>query len=126
LDNNDNKDLQWDLRQGYEQIAREHLVDIAMARKADRYSVYYKNCIDLKRVTLHKWKKKEESLQAFQQLINKAATIARKHPAAWLGQIKEPNACAEIDQILGELEEFLYQKMEEANMFGSNKKIPGL
>lgn len=120
------QDLSYDLRQIYAKIVGEHLFDVAQTRKNNRYADYYKSLHDLYIVTYHKFKDKQTSQTKYAELRNKAATIARQYEQAWIGRSNDAQACAEIQESLNTIEMFLYLKMEEANIFGSNKKIPGL
>ena len=133
------KDLPYDLRQIYAvDLVGEHLKDIARARKADNYSLYFKCLKDLwvimrhklknKKITISENNEKKEITKAeyFTNLMNGAAAIARKYPNDFTGSNKDPQACAEIEESLNNIEMFLYDEIEEANMFGSSKRIPGL
>lgn len=134
------KDLPYDLRQVYGvDLVGEHLKDIARARKADAYSSYYKCLKDLfiivrhkiieKKVKIKDDKGKEKTISCtehFNNLVNAAVLAANKYPNVWVGADKNPSGCAEIELPLNDMEMFLYEKMEEANMFGSSKYIQGL
>lgn len=132
-------DLAYDLRQKYAQIVGEHLEDISQARKADNYSVYYKTLKDLFVIVKHKIDKKKidyidpkgqkkEILQIeyFEILNSNAVLIANKYPRTWLGLDKKPEACSLIEEALNQMEMFLYDKIDEAKMFGGGNYTPGL
>lgn len=133
-------ELAYDLRQTYAKIVGEHLDDISKARKADNYHIYYKTLKDLFIIVKHKFKSKkvkfidEETkketekteLEIFNELVNKAVTTANKYPQTWLGKNKIPLECAEIEQTLNAIEMFLYEKIDDAKMFGGGSHIPGL
>lgn len=133
------KDVPYDLRQIYAvDLVGEHLKDIARARKADNYSLYFKCLKDLWIIMKHKLKKKKIKVsennetkeitkaEYFTKLMENAAGIARQHPNDFAGSNKDPEACAQIEKSLNDIEMFLYDEIEDANMFGSSKKIPGL
>lgn len=123
------KELPYDLRQVYAvEIVGEHLKDVARSRKTDNYSVYFKCLKDLWIVIQHKIKSinKEKAKKDYEYLMNKAVKAANSHPNEFLGVSKEPIGCAEIEQAFNNIEIFLYDKVEEANLFGSSKRIPGL
>lgn len=119
------QDLAYDLRQIYAKIVGEHLEDIALARKADNYNMYFKALEDLHVIVKHKFKHESDE-EDYKKLVNKAAEVANKHSNIWLGNAKDPSACAMIEESLREIEMFLYSKIDAANMFGSNKRIEGL
>lgn len=132
-------ELAYDLRQTYAKIVGDHLEDIAQARKADNYSIYYKTLRDLFVIVKHKIKDKkikirdkegkEEEVtetELFNRLLSEAAKIANQHPQEWLGRSKNPEACAKIEEVLNALEMYLYKQIDEAKMFGSHSNIPGL
>lgn len=133
-------DLAYDLRQIYAKIVGEHLEDIAQARKADNYSIYFKTLKDLFIIVKHKFKAKKikvrdpetkkevekTELEYYNDLVNYAVSIANKHSQTWLGQNKDPLACAEIETALNAIEMFLYEKIDDAKMFGGSSHIPGL
>lgn len=129
-------DLAYDLRQTYAKIVGEHLQDISLARKCDRYSIYYKALRDLFIIVKHKVKKKKikdpetgkekTELEVYDSLIKNAVKLANDNRNEWLGVSKEPKACAEIEAALNDIEMFLYEKIDDAKMFGSSGSIPGL
>lgn len=125
-------DLAYDLRQTYAKIVGDHLEDIAEARKANQYHIYYKCLNDLYIVTKHNFSKKDDEdkktddQDKYSELLKEVVAIANKYPNEWLGEGSEAKACAEIEAALNKIEIFLYQKLHKANMFGSNKKLEGL
>lgn len=125
-------EMAYDLRQTYAKIVGDHLEDIAQARKADNYAIYYKTLRDLKVIVKHKFKKKTVDGETvddeanFNKLVTKAVTLANLHPQVWLKQKKDPIPCAQIEEALNEIEMFLYDKIEGAGMFGGSKITPGL
>lgn len=133
-------ELAYDLRQIYAKIVGEHLEDIAQARKADNYSVYYKTLKDLFIIVKHKFKEKKikiydpekkkeiekTQLEYYNDLISEAVNLANSNPQTWLGKNKDPEACAKIEQALNAIEMFLYEKIDDAKMFGGSSNIPGL
>jgi len=132
----ENTELAYDLRQMYAKIVGEHLEDIAKARKADNYSVYFKTLKDLHVIVFHKFKTKKQvdpitkekidDVDTYNKLLKAAVEVANKYSREWLGQSKGPVGCNLIEDALNNIEMFLYQKIDDANMFGSNKRIEGL
>lgn len=121
-------EMAYDLRQTYAKIVGDHLEDIAQARKADKYSIYYKSLMDLRIIVNHKFKKNKEldDKKEFKELVQEAVKLANQYPNEWLGKSKDPTACSMIEQALNDIEMFLYSKIDDAGMFGGNKKISGL
>ena len=125
-------EMAYDLRQTYAKIVGDHLEDIAQARKADNYAIYYKTLRDLKVVVKHKFKKTKvdgkvvDDEKTFDEMVKKAVGLANEHPQVWLKQKKDPIPCSQIEEALNQIEMFLYSKIEAAGMFGGNKQIQGL
>lgn len=133
-------ELAYDLRQIYAKIVGEHLEDITQARKADNYSVYYKTLKDLFIVVRHKFKDKKvkvldpitnkeiekSEMDVYNDLINNIVLLATKYPQTFLGKNKDPDACAKLERALNAIEMFLYQRIEDAKMFGGSQHTPGL
>lgn len=120
------QDLAYDLRQFYAKIVGQHLEDAAEARKQDKYDIWYKSLEDLHIVVKHRFKKKDDDENEYKNLVTTAVNLANKYPSVWLGQYKDPTACAEIFKALAEIEMYLYEKMDLNNMFGSQRTIQGL
>jgi len=135
-ESNFNQDLAYDLRMIYAKIVGEHLEDIARARKANNFSVYYETLNDLFVIVRHKIKNKKvededtekeiKEIDLYYKLLKEATELANKHSFVWVGKDNDPQACAEIKQALNKIEMFLYNQIDKANMFGSSSKIPGL
>lgn len=123
------KDVPYDLRQVFAvELVGEHLKDIARARKADNYSAYFKCLKDLWIIIRHKIKTSnvKQATTDYNTKMNAAVEKANKYPNEFIGQTKDPTGCAAIETALNDVEMFLYKQIEDANMFGSSKKIPGL
>lgn len=123
---NNNQDLAYDLRQYYAKIVGEHLESIANARRNNNYDQYYKSLDDLHTIIRHKFKNTTKDEEEYQTLKTKVLKIANENKSAWFGTSIKQESCSIIDSTLKDIEMFLYDKMEKANMFGSNKKISGL
>jgi len=119
--------LAYDLRVIYAKIVGEHLEDVAEARRADNYSAYYNSLKDLFTIIRHKFKKPKEDMPKYKELIKEAITIANKYPDAFLGKVgNDSQEAAEVEDSLRAIEMFLYDKMNDANMFGSKRETEGL
>lgn len=123
-----NEDLAFDLRIFYAKIAGSHLEDIAIARKQQKYWLYFRALNDLFVIVKHKFKakSKDESLKEYKKLMGEVVILSNKYKNEFLGKIKTGNGCAELEKALNEVEMFLYEKMSDGNLFGSQRKIPGL
>ena len=134
------KELSYDLRQIYAvEILGEHLKDIARARKSNNFPIYFECLKDVWIVTQHKIKKKKIKVtgkdgkekemtnrERFDELMKNVALLANEHKNEWLRQGNKAEAIAALSKALNEVEMFLYDKIEEAKMFGSQRDIPGL
>lgn len=109
-------ELAYDLRQIYAKLVGDHLNDIASARKADNYSVYFKSLKDLYIIVQHKFS--DDDRKEYKVLMTKASGIANKYSMEFTGEVKDPKNCAMIEEVLNEIEMFLYKKTDEANIFG--------
>lgn len=118
-------DLAFDLRQIYAKIVGEHLLDITEARKADNYFIWYKALEDLHTVVRHKFKS-EKDQEEYNTLRKNITKLANQYKGPWLNTSKDPVARSLIEEELRKLEQFLYDKMAKAKMFGDGGKIPGL
>lgn len=121
------KDVPYDLRQVYAiEILGEHLKDIARARKIDSFSMYYKCLKDVFIVVQHKFKKKEEAKKKYKEKMEAVAKLANKNTEVWLRKSNDQDKYSEIEAALNDVEMYLYDKIEEAKIFGAAKGIPGL
>ena len=123
----DSKDPVYDLRQVYAvELVGEALKDIARARKANNFYMYYECLNDLFIIIRHKFKDKATSLPKYVTLNNLAIVQANQYPNEWLNRSKSPDGCSAIKTVLNDVEMFLYEQMEKSSLFGSNKYIAGL
>lgn len=118
-------DLAFDLRQIYAKLVGEHLIDVAEARKADNYYIWYKALEDLHTIVKHKFKSEKDE-EEYIKLKTSITTLANQYKGAWLNTSKDPVARNLIEEALRLLEQHLYDKMAKAKMFGDGGKIPGL
>lgn len=120
------QDLAYDLRQSYAKIVGEHMQDVADARKSDDFYAYYKNIEDLHTIVRHKFKDIKKDEEAYHELVKKFITVANQHKEVWQKTSKDAQGHANIEQALRNIEMFLYEKMNEAKMFGQSGHIAGL
>ena len=126
LTGNNSTELAYDLRQIYAKIVGEHLLDVAEARKADNYYIWYKALEDLHTIVKHKFKDEDKDEKDYNSKRDNITKLANDYPNAWLGKYKDPIQCGKIEEALRQLEEFLYSKMSTAKMFGDSWRTPGL
>ncbi len=120
--------IPYDLRQIYAvQIVGEHLLDVARARKADNYPAYLKSLKDLWIVSQHKIKAKDkDAIKEYEELIDNAIKIINEHSSSFAGKRKTAIGMAAIENALNKIEMFLYDKIEDAKMFGAKREIEHL
>jgi hypothetical protein len=119
-------ELAYDLRQIYAKLVGEHMIDIAEARKADQFYTWYKALEDLHTIIKHKFKSKDKDEKDYNTTMDKVTKLANKFPTAWLGKNSNNNERSLIEEALRQLEEFLYDRMNDAKMFGESGRIAGL
>lgn len=120
------QDLAYDLRQSYAKIVGEHMQDVADARKSDSFYAYYKNLEDLYTIVRHKFKDIKKGEEEYRAKVKAFVIIANQYKDVWTGVSKDPTGHGAIDASLRQIEMFLYEKMNEAKMFGQSGHIAGL
>jgi hypothetical protein len=127
---NSGETLAYDLRQRYAEMVAEHLIDIAIKRKAKNYPAWFNALEDLECVINHKFKvSKKESKndeEGYLKLKKIAIEKANKYNMAFLGRTHAPQHLFEIQESLRNIEKFLYKVMDSAKMFGSSWDGGGL
>jgi light-regulated signal transduction histidine kinase (bacteriophytochrome) len=118
--------LVYDLRQRYANIVGDHLEDIARARKAEDFYSYAKNLKDLFTIVQHKFKKKEQKVKKYNELLKQVLELANKNRAVWNRQSIDPEVSQKIEDALRNIEMFLYEEMDEGGVFGEKSEIPHL
>ena len=126
INDNEPKELAYDLRQIYAKILGEHLIDAADSRKKYDFYSWYKSLEDIKTITKHKFKEKEKAIINYNKLVEKITALANKYPSTWKGEARPPKEVAEIENALRALEEFLYEEMQKGKVFGDSYRIAGL
>lgn len=122
------EEIPYDLRQIYAvQIVGEHLQDVARARKADDYINYLKSLKDLWIITQHKIKAKDkEAPEEYRKLLNNANKVINENSKVFIGKHKDSKGIFLIEKALNEIEMFLYDKIEDAKMFGAKREVEHL
>ena len=112
--------LAYDLRQRYAEMVAEHLIDIAIKRKAKNYPAWFTALEDLECVISHKFKKNKgtDDEEGYIKLKQLAIDKANEYSQAFLGVNSEPKEIAEIQKTLRDIEKFLYKVLDNAKMFG--------
>lgn len=125
-----NPEMAYDLRQRYAKIVGDHMEDVAIHRKNRDYSEYFRALEDLHTLTQHKYKskKKKEGKEpkSYTELRQAVIVVSNENPYAWSGKGNNAKEIADIEKALRDLEEYIYLKMNEANMFGSKREMEGL
>ena len=114
-------ELPYDLRQIYAvNLVGEHLQDVARARKEDDFKAYFKCLKDLWIITQHKIKAKaKDAPEQYQKLLDEVIDKINLYPMVFAKKSNNAKGSWEIENTLNELEMFLYDKIEEAKMFGA-------
>lgn len=139
------QDLAYDLRQRYAKIVGDQLEEVVFHRRARDYPNWFKSLEDLYTITEYKFNidakekkefkdnvkegKEEKSKFDFKEhtkLKEELIEIANKYTETWVGKIDTPEEVAKIEKALRNIEEWIYFKMNETNMFGSKRDREGL
>ena len=121
----DDQKLAYDLRQAYAYIVADHLTKVAMAREENFYPEYLRRLRFLYIVVKHKISKYDKE-DEYSQKIETIQELITKHPQIWQGTKTNNEAEADIESSLYDMEMFLYQKIDDANIFGGNWEDEGL
>ena len=122
------ENLAYDLRQRYAKIVGDHLEAVAEARQYKAYPSYFDALEDLYTVTAHKFKfdaKKGEE-DKYPELRATCIKISNECSQSWLGELQDPEEVAKIEKALRDIERYLYQQIDSANMFGSKRSMEHL
>ena len=116
----DEKVLAYDLRQGYAKLVEYHMKDIADKRKEQSFYDWFMALQDLHTMIRFKFRNPKKDEEEYKKIIKDIKKLAGEYSAVWKGD-KNPDVegIAKIDYALRVLEEFLYNKMNLADMFGS-------
>ena len=117
-DDDTEKNIAYDLRQIYAKLVGEHLIDITNNRKQQKFYSWLKSLEDLHTICKFKFCDKKKDAEDYKKLMNKIISLSNKYPNEWLNKSFENNKVLEIDLALRELEEYLYNEMEEAGVWG--------
>ncbi len=132
------QELAYDLRQRYAKIVGDQLEEVTYARKERLYPAWFKALEDLYTITEYKFKlSKEEKqelkndnskfeLKRYTNLKKELIEVANRRTETWKGKVIDPEAVAEIEKALRNIEEWILFKMNEVNMFGSKRETEGL
>lgn len=73
-----------------------------------------------------KKKEKEEDTKTYDDLRTELITISNTYTDAWLGKTDTPEEVAKIEEALRDVEKYLLEEMDIANMFGSKREVEAL
>jgi len=124
-----NPSMAYDLRQRYAKLVGDHMEDVAINRKNKDYPEYFRALKDLHTITKHRYKsvkKKDSSFKGYKEIEQEVINISNECSYSWSNGGNDPKEVAKIEQSLRDLEEYIYLKMNEANMFGSKREMEGL
>jgi len=120
-------DLIYDLRQYYARIVGGHLIEIWEARREKQYPRYFKALDDLHTIISHKITARDKGIKTrYKELNDEAVITFNKWKDVYFGKVKDVVGVSEVESVLKRIEMLLYEVMDDANMFGSNRKIQGL
>jgi len=120
------KRLAFDLRAIYAvEIVGMSLKEALIYRKAKDFARWFKALEDIKTVTKHTWEDKTNSLKTYNDYVSNISNLilsSKMHEAIFSGGQKINTRDAsiianQIEKVLRELEEFLYEKIEK--LFGA-------
>ena len=120
------KDLAYDLRQRYAKYVGDHLEYVGIYRKEKNYNKYFYALHDLFVITQHKYKNKSESKKQYKNLVNNLTKVAKQYSLAWFGKEENIEGVDQIENALREIEMFIFEQMDDANIFGGNWEDEGL
>lgn len=112
--------LTYDLRQRRAKLIADCIDDVVEAAKAENYYAWLKNIDDLYSVSKHTFKDKEKASNDFEQTRKGIVTLANTYSSTWLGNSKEQQACAKIEESLRKLFEKVMDWLEESGVFGTS------
>lgn len=113
------KEMAYDLRQIYANLLGEHLVDAAIARKANNFYGWLKALEDIETIGHHLFQNKDDADKKFKEIKDEISKLANQHEQTWLGNNTTDAAEMEaIDAALRKMEKFLYDELEKGNTFG--------
>lgn len=113
------KEMAWDLRQIYARLVGVHLVDCADARNEGKFYEWFKALENIKTITKHKFVDKENTLKEYEKLIKAIKEVANKYSSTWNKKTHNTKEIQLIDKSLRDLEEYLYEQMQEGGIFGT-------
>jgi len=128
-DEYDDEKMAYDLRQIYAKIVGNHLAEISMYRRERNFYEWFEALEDLYTITRHKFREYEEDEQdkkTYKQLRNEVIQLSNQYKDVWLKKSNEAVALSKIIKALRDIEEWLFFKMNESNMFGKMEDLEGL
>lgn len=120
------KELAYDLRQVWVKLVGIQLEQVQEAKKKEALKIYYDEIEDLYDLIQQKFLDKEETINSFETLRNDIIILANQNRSAWLGTSQNNESIATIERKLRNMERFLYDNMEKANMYGGKFDDEGL
>lgn len=115
----DETKLSYDLRQRRAKIIGDCIQDAVDACKQDDYSAWLKSIDDLKMVSFHMWKDKDDVNTEYTNIKQKVIDAANKYPTSWTKENINKDAVALFDKVLRKLMEYVMLQIEQSHGFGT-------
>ena len=122
----DVQEIAYDARQGYAKLVNMNMEMVFNSRVNQNFYSWFKALEDLKTLTLHHWKKKEEVLIVYNNKIKLIVELSNKYPQTWKNTNSQQEQIGLIESSLRDLEEFLYEQMKRGKIFGENQRVEEL
>lgn len=122
----DEKTLAYDLRQLDAVLTSEIKRDLVQNKKNRNYYEWFKNIQDLYDQVGHYLKDYEETTIEYFKKIIYVKQVINQNASVFLGNSKNPVGIENIENVLRELERWVYKKMYDAGMFGFRYEDDGL
>jgi hypothetical protein len=110
--------MPYDLRLYYADIVGVSLQRIALARFDRKFSEYWAGILDLWTIVQHRIKEKGKE-KTFAEHKKEAIDLFNLNKETFLGKAQNPKAATLLLDKLMEIESYIYFKMKEADIFGS-------
>jgi hypothetical protein len=115
----DGKDLNWDLRQTWAKTVTLNIEQLNHSKLERNLSNYYFDLRSLYANIVCKFKNRKEDDSQYKAICQEANNIIEKYPVVYDGKFYSQSQFNMIFQVLERLQIFLYDKMEEYNLWGA-------
>jgi hypothetical protein len=118
FDEDDEKNVPYDLRQIYAKLVGNHLGDVAIQTKMQNFPKWLRAIEDLHTITRFKFDEPDEDDKQYQAIKQKVIQISNRFSSTWIGKNKDASEINIIEEALRELEDCLLTKMQDGGLFG--------